>query len=111
MEAQKQEFIRQGVPEKNIRIEVGSAADNIKQRPVFSHLIDHELKENDLLLVTKKIKYDDDYIFTKDIDGQVPLRRETLTRILNNELNSVGVDLEPPRKLSSRNFQIWDHKN
>ena len=24
-----------------------------KDRPVFSHLIDHELKENDLLLVTK----------------------------------------------------------
>ena len=58
-----------------------------------------------------KIKYDDDYIFTKDIDGQVPLRRETLTRIVNKELNSVGVDLEPPRKLTSRSFQIWDHKN
>ena len=53
LEAQKQEFIRQGVPEKNIRAEVGSAADKIKERPVFSHLIDHELKENDLLLVTK----------------------------------------------------------
>ena len=53
MEAQKQEFIRQGVPEKNIRIEVGSAVNNIKQGPVFSHLIDHELKENDLLVVTK----------------------------------------------------------
>jgi len=58
-----------------------------------------------------KIKYDDDYIFTKDIDGQIPLRRETLTRIMNNELNSVGVDLNPPRKLSSRSFQIWDDKN
>ena len=46
-----------------------------------------------------KIKYDDDYIFTKDIDGQVPLRRETLTRIVNNELNSVGVDLEPPSEV------------
>ena len=57
-----------------------------------------------------KIKYDDDYIFTKDIDSQVPLRRETLTRIVNNELNSVGVDLEPPQKLTSRSFQIWDYK-
>ena len=53
LEAQKQEFIQQGVPEKNIRAEVGSAADNIEERPVFYYLIDHELKENDLLLVTK----------------------------------------------------------
>lgn len=42
-----------GVPEKNIRVEIGSAADKIEERPVFYHLIDHELKENDLLLVTK----------------------------------------------------------
>jgi len=53
LESQKQEFIQQGVPEKNIRIEIGSAADTISDRPVFYHLIDHELKENDLLLVTK----------------------------------------------------------
>ena len=53
LEFQKQEFIRRGVPEKNIRIEVGSAADTISDRPVFYHLIDQELKENDLLLVTK----------------------------------------------------------
>jgi DNA invertase Pin-like site-specific DNA recombinase len=53
LEAQKQEFIQKGVPEKNIRVEVGSAADKIEERPVFYHLIDHELKENDLLLVTK----------------------------------------------------------
>ena len=51
--SQKQEFLRQGVPEKNSRIEVGSAADNISERPIFYHLIDDELKENDLLLVTK----------------------------------------------------------
>ena len=53
LEAQKQEFIQKGVPEKNIRVEIGSAADKIEERPVFYHLIDHELKENDLLLVTK----------------------------------------------------------
>jgi DNA invertase Pin-like site-specific DNA recombinase len=53
LEAQKQEFIQKGVPEKNIRLEIASAADKIQDRPVFSHLIDHELKENDLLLVTK----------------------------------------------------------
>ena len=53
LEAQKQEFIRQGVPKKNIRVEVGSASDTIKERLVFQKLIDQELKENDLLLVTK----------------------------------------------------------
>jgi DNA invertase Pin-like site-specific DNA recombinase len=53
LESQKKEFIQQGVPEKNIRIEIGSAAETISERPVFYHLIDHELKANDLLLVTK----------------------------------------------------------
>jgi DNA invertase Pin-like site-specific DNA recombinase len=53
LEAQKQEFLRLGVLVKNIRVEVGSAADTIQDRPVFYHLINHELKENDLLLVTK----------------------------------------------------------
>ena len=53
LESQKQEFLKLGVPEKNIRIEVGSAADNIRDRPIFYRLIDHELKENDLLFVTK----------------------------------------------------------
>lgn len=41
------------MPKKNIRIEIGSAADPIKERPVFQKLIDQELKENDLLFVTK----------------------------------------------------------
>ena len=53
LESQKKEFIERGVPEKNIRIEIGSAAETISERPVFYHLIDHELKANDLLLVTK----------------------------------------------------------
>jgi len=53
LEIQKKEFIKQGVPKKNIRLEVGSAADPIKDRPVFQKLIDQELKENDLLLVIK----------------------------------------------------------
>jgi DNA invertase Pin-like site-specific DNA recombinase len=53
LEFQKQELIKQGVPEKNIRIEVGSAADPIRERLVFQKLIEEELQENDLLLVTK----------------------------------------------------------
>ena len=53
LEFQKQEFLRLGVPKKNIRVEVGSAADSIHERPIFYHLIENELKENDLLVVTK----------------------------------------------------------
>lgn len=53
LEAQIQEFTQQRVPKKNIRVELGSATDKIEDRPVFYHLIDDELKENDLLLVTK----------------------------------------------------------
>ena len=53
LKSQEEELIKQGVPEKNIRIEIGSAADVIKDRPVFYNLIENELKENDLFLVTK----------------------------------------------------------
>jgi DNA invertase Pin-like site-specific DNA recombinase len=53
LKSQEEELIKQGVPEKNIRIEIGSAADVIKDRPVFYDLIENELKENDLFLVTK----------------------------------------------------------
>ena len=35
LEAQKDEFLKLGVPLKNIRVEVGSAADKIQDRPVF----------------------------------------------------------------------------
>ena len=53
LESQKQEFRKLAVPEKNIRIEIGSAADPIRERPIFQKLIEEELQENDLLLVTK----------------------------------------------------------
>ena len=53
LESQKEEFLRLGVPEKNIRVGVGSATDNLSERPIFYDLIDNQLKENDLLLVTK----------------------------------------------------------
>jgi len=53
LESQKQELIKQGIPENNIRVEVGSAADPIRERPVFYNLIENELKENDLVMVTK----------------------------------------------------------
>lgn len=55
LESQKSEFLKLGVPEKNIRIEVASAADSIQDRPIFYQLIDHELKENNLFLLLKSI--------------------------------------------------------
>jgi len=53
------------------------------------------------------MKQNHDYIFTKDIDGKAPLYRKTLTRIVNNELKSVGFHLNLLKRLTSRNFQIW----
>lgn len=53
LEYQKQEFLKLRVPEQNVRVEVGSAAENITNRPIFYSLIDNELKGNDLLFVTK----------------------------------------------------------
>ena len=53
IESQKQQLIQNGIEEQNIFVEVGSGANEIKNRPVFQKLIDQELKENDLLLVTK----------------------------------------------------------
>jgi DNA invertase Pin-like site-specific DNA recombinase len=53
LEFQRQELFSQGVPEKNIRVEVGSTADPIQERPVLFHLVEKDLRENDLLVVTK----------------------------------------------------------
>lgn len=53
LESQKQELLQRGIEEQNIRVEVGSATSSIQDRPVLNHLITEELKENDLLMVTK----------------------------------------------------------
>ena len=53
IEFQKQQLIKNGIEAENIRIEVGSGANEIKNRPIFQKLIEEELKPNDLLMVTK----------------------------------------------------------
>ena len=53
LESQKEEFLKERVSKKNIRVEVGSAADPIRERPIFQKLIEEELQEKDLLLVSK----------------------------------------------------------
>ena len=50
---QKQQLIQNRIQAKNIRVEVGSGANEIKNRPVFQKLLEEELKPNDLVMVTK----------------------------------------------------------
>ena len=53
IEFQKQQLIQNGIQTQDIRVEVGSGANEIKNRPVFQKLMEEELKPNDLLMVTK----------------------------------------------------------
>jgi len=53
IESQKQQLIQNGIEEENIFVEVGSGANEIKNRSVFQKLINKKLKEKDLLMVTK----------------------------------------------------------
>jgi DNA invertase Pin-like site-specific DNA recombinase len=53
IESQKQQLIQNGIREENIFVEIGSGANEIKNRSVFKKLINQKLKENDLLMVTK----------------------------------------------------------
>ena len=46
-------MIQNGIEEENIFVEIGSGANEIKNRSVFQKLINQKLKENDLLMVTK----------------------------------------------------------
>ena len=52
-ESQKQELVRNGILENNIIIEVGSATNEIKNKPRFQNLIQNVLKESGTLVVTK----------------------------------------------------------
>jgi len=53
IKSQKEQLIQNGIQPQNIRIEVGSATNEIKNRLVFQKLIQEELKSNDLVMVTK----------------------------------------------------------
>lgn len=53
IESQKQQLIQNGIEEENIFVEVGSSANEIKNRSVFQKLINQKLKDKDLLMVTK----------------------------------------------------------
>ena len=53
LESQKQQLIEKGIAIENIFVEVGSASNEIRNRPIFQSLIDETLQENDTLMVTK----------------------------------------------------------
>lgn len=53
IESQTKKLIAQGIPKNNLRVEVASAASETHNRPVLQKLIEQELQENDLLMVTK----------------------------------------------------------
>jgi len=53
IESQKQQLIQSGIKKQNIFVEIGSAANEIKNRPVFQKLLNEKLQTNDLLMVTK----------------------------------------------------------
>jgi DNA invertase Pin-like site-specific DNA recombinase len=53
IESQKQLLIQNGIEEQHILVEIGSAANEIKNRPIFQKLMNQKLQENDLLMVTK----------------------------------------------------------
>lgn len=53
LDTQKFELIQAGIPDQNIRTEVGSATESKKKRPVFYNLIENQLKEGDCLIITK----------------------------------------------------------
>ena len=53
LKLQQQELIDFGVPIENIVSEVGSAGNEIRNRPKFKSLLENTLKTNDKLIVTK----------------------------------------------------------
>ena len=53
LESQKQKLLKQGISEKNIWVEVGSAANPIQEHPIFLKSIEEKLQKNDLLNITK----------------------------------------------------------
>lgn len=53
IKSQKQELMKKGIEKENIWVEIGLAANLIKNRPIFEDLIQNQVKENSLILVTK----------------------------------------------------------
>ena len=50
IKSQKDLLIQNGIPKENIIIEIGSAADNIQNRPKFFKLIEEVLREGDKVI-------------------------------------------------------------
>ena len=46
-------MIQNGIEEESIFVKVGLSVNKIKNQPIFQKLINQELKENALLMITK----------------------------------------------------------
>lgn len=57
-----------------------------------------------------KVKDLEDYIFTSNIDDKKPMRRETLTRILNKTLSIIARKISPKLRLTTSSFLTWGKK-
>lgn len=77
------------------------------KNPKVRQILDQ--RREDIEFICKR-KNNKDYIFTKDINSQIPLRRETFTRLVNQNLNEFGVSLSPPLRLTSKSLKNleWD---
>ena len=53
LKGQKEQLIESGILKQNILVEVGSAANEIKNRSIFQILINQKFQESDVLMVTK----------------------------------------------------------
>ena len=53
IESQKQQLIQNGIEKENIFVEIGSGANEIKNRYVFQKSINQKLNENDFLMINK----------------------------------------------------------
>lgn len=78
IESQKQQLIQNGIEEENIFVEIGSGANEIKNRSVFQTLINQKLKENDLLMVTKIDRCSRNTLVALDLPTSVDLATNKL---------------------------------
>ena len=68
LELQREELLKLGIPYQNIRLEIGrrswvgigfDATRTVRERPIFQKLVNEELQQNDILVVTERYRCSD----------------------------------------------------
>jgi len=85
-------------------IEINNQVLSIQTRKIRDIII--ERKED--ITYLQVIKFDNDFIFTSDLNAKKTLRRESFTRSVNKAIQVVGNNLKPPRDLTSQSFRKWE---